>query len=80
MADELLYRRLEPEFNLATDTRVMLDALDRYAFDTQQMASQLRFSAFLTEHLSEEIVSLRRARERAADQHRRLSPLSAETR
>jgi hypothetical protein len=25
MADELPYRRLEPEFNLATDTRVMLD-------------------------------------------------------
>jgi hypothetical protein len=32
------------------------------------MASQLRFGAFLTEHFAQEIVELRRARERAAEQ------------
>ena len=32
------------------------------------MASQLRFGAFLTDHFAEEIVALRRARERAAEQ------------
>jgi serine/threonine-protein kinase len=45
----------------------MLDALDHYALATGLMASQLRFGAFLTEHFAEEIVALRRARERAAE-------------
>jgi eukaryotic-like serine/threonine-protein kinase len=50
--------------------REMLDTLDEYAFATQQVASQLRFAAFLTEHLSEDILATRRARERAAEQAR----------
>jgi serine/threonine-protein kinase len=45
----------------------MLDALDHYALGTGLMASQLRFGAFLTEHFAEEMVALRRARERAAE-------------
>jgi hypothetical protein len=32
------------------------------------MASQLRFGAFLTDHFADEIVALRRARERSAEQ------------
>ena len=46
----------------------MLDELDNYALSTGLMASQLRFGAFLTDHFAEEIVALRRARERAAEQ------------
>jgi serine/threonine-protein kinase len=46
----------------------MLDELDHYALSTGLMASQLRFGAFLTDHFAEEIVALRRARERAAEQ------------
>jgi hypothetical protein len=45
----------------------MLDALDHYALSTALMASQLRFGAFLTDHFADEIVALRRARERAAE-------------
>jgi serine/threonine protein kinase len=45
----------------------MLDDLERYALSTQQMASQLRFASFLTEHLAEEILKVRRAREQAAE-------------
>ncbi len=45
-----------------------LEALDHYALDTGLMASQLRFGAFLTDHFADEIVALRRARERAAEQ------------
>jgi eukaryotic-like serine/threonine-protein kinase len=45
----------------------MLDALDHYALGSGLMASQLRFGAFLTEHFAEEMVALRRARERAAE-------------
>src|SRR4029077_13838201 len=45
----------------------MLDALEHYALGTALMASQLRFGAFLTEHFADEIVALRRARERAAE-------------
>jgi serine/threonine protein kinase len=44
----------------------MLEALDHYALQTGLMASQLRFGAFLTDYFAEEIVALRRARERAA--------------
>jgi serine/threonine-protein kinase len=44
----------------------MLDDLDLYALSTQQMASQLKFAAFLTEHLAEDILQVRRAREQAA--------------
>jgi hypothetical protein len=43
-----------------------LDALDKYARATSQMASQLKFGSFLTDHFADEIVALRRARERAA--------------
>jgi len=46
----------------------MLEELDNYALSTGLMASQLRFGAFLTDHFAEEIVALRRARERAAEQ------------
>jgi eukaryotic-like serine/threonine-protein kinase len=45
----------------------MLDDLDHYALSTQLMASQLRFAAFLTEHLADDIVAVRRARELAAE-------------
>jgi serine/threonine-protein kinase len=45
----------------------MLEALDRYALDVGLMASQLRFGTFLTDHFADEIVALRRARERAAE-------------
>jgi hypothetical protein len=45
----------------------MLEALDRYALDNGLMASQLRFGTYLTEHFADEIVALRRARERAAE-------------
>lgn len=45
----------------------MLEALDRYALDNGLMASQLRFGTFLTDHFADEIVALRRARERAAE-------------
>jgi len=47
--------------------RQMLDDLDDYALSTQLMASQLRFATFLTEHLAEQILAVRRARERAAE-------------
>jgi serine/threonine protein kinase len=46
----------------------MLEALEHYALGSGLMASQLRFGAFLTEHFANEIVALRRARERAAEQ------------
>lgn len=49
----------------------MLDDLEHYALSTQLMASQLRFAAFLTEHLSDDIVAVRRARELAAEIARR---------
>lgn len=45
----------------------MLEALDRYALDVGLMASQLRFGTYLTDHFADEIVALRRARERAAE-------------
>jgi serine/threonine-protein kinase len=45
----------------------MLEDLDNYAMGAQLMASQLRFSTFLTENFADEIVALRRARERAAE-------------
>jgi eukaryotic-like serine/threonine-protein kinase len=48
----------------------MLDDLDDYALATQLMASQLRFAAFLTEHFADEIIALRRDRERAAERAR----------
>jgi serine/threonine-protein kinase len=51
----------------------MLEDLDEYAMSTGLMASQLRFGAFLTDHFAEEIVALRRARERAAEQALRAS-------
>lgn len=43
-----------------------LEALETWAIEAKLMASPLRFGAFLTEHFAAEIVSLRRARERAA--------------
>ena len=49
----------------------MLEDLEHYALSTQLMASQLRFAAFLTEHLSDDILALRRARELAAEIARR---------
>jgi serine/threonine-protein kinase len=45
----------------------MLEELEHYALATALMASQLRFGAFLTDHFADEIVALRRARERAAE-------------
>jgi serine/threonine-protein kinase len=45
----------------------MLEDLDRYALEVGLMASQLRFGTFLTDHFADEIVALRRARERAAE-------------
>jgi len=45
----------------------MLLALEEYALSTSLMASQLRFGSYLTEHFADEIVALRRARERAAE-------------
>jgi serine/threonine protein kinase len=45
----------------------MLEDLEYYALSTQLMASQLRFAAFLTQHFEEDIVEVRRARERAAE-------------
>lgn len=45
----------------------MLKALDDYALAVGLMASQLRFGTFLTDHFADEIVALRRARERAAE-------------
>ncbi|HKU37464.1 MAG TPA: serine/threonine-protein kinase [Polyangiales bacterium] len=48
----------------------MLNDLEDYALSTQLMASQLRFAAFLTQHLADEILELRRARERAAERAR----------
>jgi len=45
----------------------MLEDLDRYALEYGLMASQLRFGTFLTDHFADEIVALRRARERAAE-------------
>jgi serine/threonine-protein kinase len=49
----------------------MLVDLDHYALSTQLMASQLRFASFLTAHLAEEILEVRRAREHAAELARR---------
>jgi serine/threonine protein kinase len=46
----------------------MLEALEHYALEASLMASQLRFGSFLTDHFADEIVALRRARERAAEQ------------
>jgi hypothetical protein len=46
----------------------MANGLEDYALSSGLMASQLRFGAFLTDHFAEEIVALRRARERAAEQ------------
>jgi serine/threonine protein kinase len=46
----------------------MSNALEDYALSSGLMASQLRFGTFLTDHFAEEIVALRRARERAAEQ------------
>jgi serine/threonine-protein kinase len=45
----------------------MLLALEEYALSTSLMASQLRFGSYLTEHFADDIVALRRARERAAE-------------
>jgi hypothetical protein len=45
----------------------MLKAIDDYALSHGLMASQLRFGTFLTDHFADEIVALRRARERAAE-------------
>ena len=50
----------------------MLDAIDHYALSTGFMASELRFGAFLTANFAEEIVALRRERERAAEQAQRV--------
>jgi serine/threonine-protein kinase len=45
----------------------MLLALEEYALATSLMASELRFGAYLTDHFADEIIALRRARERAAE-------------
>jgi serine/threonine protein kinase len=46
--------------------QAMLEDLENYALATQLMASQLRFAAFLSHHFGDEIVALRRERERHA--------------
>jgi serine/threonine-protein kinase len=45
----------------------MAQALDGYALANNLMASELRFGAFLSEQFAEQIVALRRAREKAAE-------------
>jgi serine/threonine protein kinase len=45
----------------------MLAELETYALSAQLMASQLRFGSFLSGHFGEQIVALRRERERAAE-------------
>jgi serine/threonine-protein kinase len=45
----------------------MMRALDDYVRAARLFASQLRFAAFLTEHFEEEVVRVRRERERAAE-------------
>lgn len=45
----------------------MLEALEEYVFGSQLMGSELRLGAFLTDHFADEIVTLRRSRERAAE-------------
>ncbi len=46
----------------------MLTDLETYAARNGLLASQLRFGAFLTDHFSSEIVSVRREREQASEQ------------
>ncbi|MCB9594346.1 MAG: serine/threonine protein kinase [Sandaracinaceae bacterium] len=45
----------------------MLRALDEYAIGAKLFASQIRFGAFLSEHFEQDVVSVRRDRERAAE-------------
>jgi serine/threonine protein kinase len=47
--------------------QAMLEDLENYALSTQLMASQLRFASFLSHHFGDEIVALRRERERNAE-------------
>ncbi len=46
--------------------KAMLDALDGYLARHRLVPSQLRFAAFMTDHFAEQVVTERRARERAA--------------
>lgn len=46
---------------------IFLDALETYAIEERLMASPLRLGSFLTDHFAEDIVSLRRTREKAAE-------------
>jgi serine/threonine-protein kinase len=61
--DKALARFRDDRFQNAAD---FLRALEDYAIETRLMASQLRFSSFLTDHFAAEILALRRERERSA--------------
>lgn len=55
----------DPEARFAS-ARQMLDALEEWALGARLLVSPLRLGAFLTEHFADELVQVRRARERAA--------------
>jgi serine/threonine-protein kinase len=62
--DRTLAKEPSERFSSAAE---MLAALEDYAMEARLMASQLRFATFLTEHFAEEIVDVRRERERQAE-------------
>ena len=57
---------------------LMQRALDEYLGATRQFASQIRFGAFLSEHFEQQVVTLRRDRERAAEALDRGPPVRIE--
>ncbi len=61
--DKALARFRDERFQTAAE---FLRALEEYAMSTKLMASQLRFGSFLTDNFANEILQLRRERERAA--------------
>lgn len=64
----ILDRALAPEPAARWQTAAEMGrALDAYAMGAKLFASQLRFATFLSEHFEADVVSLRRARERAAE-------------
>jgi eukaryotic-like serine/threonine-protein kinase len=60
--DRALATRREERFESA---QAFLNALEEYAMSARVMASQLRLGTFLAEHFGQEIIELRRQRERA---------------
>ena len=65
LLDRALQRDPAKRYTRAAD---FLSDLQEYAHAAKLMASPLRFGSFLEEHFAEEIVTVRRAREKAADQ------------